>query len=38
DGVMNVKSKVGHGSEFSFTLPIYHEETGIHSLIQEIKI
>ncbi len=38
DGVMKVKSKVDHGSEFSFTLPIYHEETGIHSLIQEIKI
>lgn len=37
DGVMRVKSKVGVGSEFSFTLPIYHEETGIHSLIQEVN-
>tara|TARA_R110002096_G_scaffold279095_3_gene473277 strand:+ start:760 stop:2058 length:1299 start_codon:yes stop_codon:yes gene_type:complete len=36
DGMLKVKSKVGVGSEFSFTLPVYYEETGIHSIIKEI--
>ncbi len=36
EGKLTVESKVGTGSTFSFTLPIYHEDTGLDSLIMEI--
>ena len=36
EGNLTVESKVGTGSTFSFTLPIYHEDTGLDSLIMEI--
>ncbi len=37
-GELSVTSEVDKGSIFTFTLPVYHQETGMHSIIQEIDM
>jgi len=38
NGEITVQSKIDKGSCFSFTLPVYYEEVGLDSLIQEVYV